>query len=414
MIGATIVFLLGYLGIVFEHKFFDKAATAILTGVICWGLYFILGDGDQAHKMAELSGHLADISQVVFFIIGAMLIVEVIDSHNGFESIEKLTKIRSKTAIFWLLIAAGFFLSSILDNLTTLIVMISLLKKLIPDRSERIFLSASLVAIVNAGGAWTPIGDITTTMLWISERITSLGIMKALFIPSIITAIITGFLIKGKVKLNFVERASDQKMHTPHSTLILILGLLALINVPLLKAVVGLPPFMGILLGVGVLWSVTDVIHFNQEEKKHLRIQQILQKIDFSVALFFLGILLAVDALESFGALKKLAHFVQVTFPSENVFAAVLGILSSIVDNVPLVAATIRMFGLDVYPQDHHIWNMLAFCVGVGGSILVIGSAPGIALMSLEKVSFSWYFKNMTLIVFISYVVGTLAAAFFS
>jgi Na+/H+ antiporter NhaD/arsenite permease-like protein len=168
---------------------------------------------------------------------------------------------------------------------------------------------------------------------------------------------------------------------------------------------------MGILLCVGILWSVTDFIHFNKEERKHLRIQQILPRIDFSVALFFLGILLAVDALEAFGVLKELAQFVRVTFTSESLFAAVLGVLSSIVDNVPLVAATIRMFGLEVYPQDHHVWHMLAFCVGVGGSILVIGSAPGIALMSLEKVSFSWYFKNMTWIAFVSYVIGTIVAA---
>ena len=411
MIAAVFVFLLGYAGIVFEHKFFDKAATAILTGVICWGLYFLLGEGADKEKIAALSEHLSDISQVVFFIIGAMLIVEVIDSHRGFSFIEKLMKIESKTMIFWILFASGFFLSSILDNLTTLIVMVSLYKKLIPERKERLFLSASLVAVVNAGGAWTPIGDITTTMLWIADRISTVSIMTKLFIPSVVSALIVGLFVKNKVNIpNRIESKEEQK-HEPYSTLILILGLFCLINVPILKALIGLPPFMGILFGVGILWAVTDIIHYKDENAKHLRIQQILPKIDFSVALFFLGILLAVDALESFGALKSLAEWVRVVFPSENVFAAVLGIISAIVDNVPLVAATIRMFGLDVYPRDHHIWNMLAFCVGVGGSLLVIGSAPGIALMSLEKINFTWYFKNMTLIVFISYVIGTCIAA---
>lgn len=411
MIAAVFVFLLGYAGIIFEHKFFDKAATAILTGIICWALFFIFGEGSEAIKMAALSEHLGDISQVVFFIMGAMLIVEVIDTHKGFEFIEKLMKIRSRTLIFWLLIASGFFLSSILDNLTTIIVMISLFKKLIPERSDRLFLSASLVAVVNAGGAWTPIGDITTTMLWIADRITTVSIMKTLFIPSVVSALIIGLFVKNKIKIPTIKSIKQEKEEEPYSILILVLGILALVMVPLLKALIGLPPFMGILFGVGILWGVTDIIHFGNSKAKHLRIQQILPKIDFSVIMFFLGILLAVDALESFGALKTLAAWVKTTFPSENLFAAVLGILSAIVDNVPLVAATIRMFGLDLYPQDHHLWNMLSFCVGVGGSILVIGSAPGIALMSLEKVNFTWYFKHMSLVVLISYIIGTLIAA---
>lgn len=413
MIGASVLFILGYLGIIFEHRFFDKAATAILTGVLCWALFFIFGEGDHVHKAHELSHHLADISQVVFFIIGAMLIVEVIDSHKGFQRVEKLLHFQSKTVVFWIILFAGFFLSSVLDNLTTIIVMISILKRLIPERESRIFLSAALVSIVNAGGAWTPIGDITTTMLWIADRISSIAIMKSLIIPSILTTLVIGFCIRKKVNLEFSYPTGEEQPKVPYSTAILILGISALVLVPVLKALIGLPPFMGILLGVGALWAFTDVIHRNDSEKKHLRIQHLLSKIDFSVALFFLGILLAVDALEAFGVLSSLAIWVRASFPSENIFAFMLGLLSAVVDNVPLVAATIRMFGLDVYPQDHPTWSMLAYCVGVGGSILVIGSAPGIALMSLEKVSFSWYVKNISLIALISYIAGALAAAFF-
>lgn len=413
MIGASILFILGYFGIIFEHRFFDKAATAILTGVLCWILYFLYGEGDHVHKAHELSHHLADISQVVFFIIGAMLIVEVIDSHKGFQSVEKILNIRSKTTVFWLILFGGFFLSSVLDNLTTLIVMISILKRIIPERESRIYLSAALVAVVNAGGAWTPIGDITTTMLWIADRISTAAVVQSLFIPCVFTTVVLGLCIKNKVNLSQITLKAGEHEKIPYSFCILVLGLGALIAVPLLKALIGLPPFMGILLGVGVLWAFTDSIHSHDDEKKHLRIQHILSKIDFSVSLFFLGILLAVDALEAFGVLSKLADWVRSSFPSENVFAFALGLLSSVVDNVPLVAATIRMFGLEIYPQDHPTWNMLAYCVGVGGSILVVGSAPGIALMSLEKVSFSWYFKNISLAALISYILGALIAALF-
>lgn len=417
MFLAASTFITGYLGIIFEHKLrIDKAATALITGILCWLFYFVLGSGDFAIKASHLQEHLSDISQVVFFLLGAMLIVDLIEAHKGFEIISKKICFPSKLLTFWLIILSGFFLSSVLDNLTTIIVMISLLKKIIPEKENRLILSAALVPIVNAGGAWTPIGDITTTMLWIGDCISSFEIIKTLFIPCIITMIVTGFLVYRKLPSDFKLKPNDEgeAPKTKGSFLILISGLTALIAVPALKSFFNLPPFMGMLLGVGILWAMTDFLHHNDKESSNLRMMASFKRIDISTVLFFLGILLAVDALESLEILKESAVFLQKMIPSHAIFASLLGVLSAVVDNVPLVAATIRMFPLEDYPINHALWNMIAYSVGVGGSLLVIGSAPGIALMSLERVSFSWYFKNLSLIILISYIAGSFLTWLFS
>ena len=407
-IELAIFFVLGYLAIIFE-KFIhvNKAAIALVMAVISWVIYFAVTHG-QAVSVTLFSEQISDVAQVIFFLLAAMVIVELIDSHGGFKLITDIIYTSSKRRMLWFLIILSFFMSAVLDNLTAMIVMVSLLRKLIPNKHDRWFFGSIIVITVNAGGAWTPIGDVTTTLLWINDKISTWAVMKTLFIPSVVNVAVTGliatFMIKGKhaqeTKLSHLPMAPGAKR-------VLILGVLALVAIPMWKAALGLPPFMGALLGLGLLWLITDVIHFRYgEERWHLRVPSILSKIDTSGILFFLGILLAIDALAAAGMLKDFAEILGNWLPSESYVAVTLGLISSVIDNVPLVAATMGMYDPSTYPMNDHLWQLIAYAAGTGGSILIIGSAAGVAFMGLEKVDFLWYLKKVALLALAGYFAG--------
>jgi NhaD family Na+/H+ antiporter len=361
--------------------------------------------------LGDLGHHLGDVSQIIFFLLGAMTLVELIDCHGGFKVITDVIHTSSKKKMLWIIGFVTFFLSAILDNLTTTIVMVSLLRKLISDKEERLTLGALVVIAANAGGAWTPIGDVTTTMLWINGNISTLEVMKSLFIPSICALLIALLFVGRGMKGQYpkILQKAESQAPEPGARAIFYSGIGALIFVPIFKSLTNLPPFMGILLALGVLWFVTDLMHHDYEGRQHLRVPQILTRIDTSGVIFFLGILLCVGALESVGILRALAVFLDTHVHNLPLIATVIGLVSAVVDNVPLVAATMGMYDLTTYPMDSSLWQLIAYCAGTGGSILIIGSAAGVALMGLEKVDFLWYFRKISWIALISYLGGVAA-----
>ena len=400
-----IVFAIGYFAITMEYRIkINKTASALLMAVLTWTLLF-LGKGEE---LASLGEHLAEVSQIIFFLLGAMTMVELIDSHKGFKVITDLIETNSKKKMLWILGIFTFFLSAILDNLTTTIVMVSLLRKLVPDKKERMILGSMVVIAANAGGAWTPIGDVTTTMLWINGNISSLKVMSTLFVPSFISFVVAlgllGFGMKGSYP-RLVERAHESEVE-PGARIVFYCGLGALIFVPIFKALTGLPPYMGILIGLGFLWLVTDIIHGDIETREHLRVPCVLAKIDISSVLFFLGILLCIGALDSAGLLSELALFLDYYVGNLALIATLIGLISAVIDNVPLVAAGMGMYDLQTHPIDSFLWQMLAYCAGTGGSILIVGSAAGVALMGMEKIDFMWYLRKVSWIALISYLSG--------
>lgn len=410
IIILSVFFLLGYGAIIFE-KFLtiNKSATALLMAVGCWIIYFFYNPLGHETELHLLNEQLADIAQIIFFLMAAMAIVELIDSHHGFKIITDLLYASTKRKMMWLILFISFFMSSVLDNLTTMIVMTSLLKKLIPDKKERWFMGSLVVISVNAGGAWTPIGDVTTTMLWINHRITTWETIKSLFIPSVVCAAVAGllalFFIKGP-SAPLLESVKGKKME-PGAKRVLIGGILALVLIPVWKALLGLPPFLGALIGLGVLWLVTDLIHYRYGDTRwHLRVPSVLGRIDASGILFFLGILLAVSSLAVTGILKDLALGLDRVLPNQNYLAFLIGVISSIVDNVPLVAATFGMYDLNQFPVNSTLWQLIAYAAGTGGSIFIIGSAAGVAFMGLEGIDFIWYFKRIAWIATIGYCAG--------
>lgn len=401
-----LVFVIGYAAIIFEHKIrVNKTATALLMAALTWTFLFIVNP-----NMHALGEKVNDISQIIFFLMGAMTLVEVIDAHKGFKVITDLIQTSSKKKMLWIIGIATFFLSALLDNLTTTIVMISLLRKLVPERKERLLLGSMVVVAANAGGAWTPIGDVTTTMLWINGNITTLAVMKTLIVPSLVTLVVAlimfGWNMKG-VYPHIVARAHVEQIE-PGARLVFFSGLGALVFVPIFKTLTGLPPFMGMLISLGTLWLITDILHSPYEKRQHLRLPHILTRIDTSGVLFFLGILLAISALDVAGHLEHIALFLDQTIGNLSVITTLIGIISAIIDNVPLVAAGMGMYDLQTHPVDSYLWQMLAFCAGTGGSILIIGSAAGVAFMGLEKVDFLWYVKKVSLIALFSYFAGVL------
>src|SRR3989338_3732342 len=401
------IFILGYIAIIFEHTIrVNKTATALLMASLTWMFLFFVSP--NVHALGE---KVNDISQIIFFLMGAMTLVEVIDAHKGFKVVTDLIQTSSKKKMLWIIGFATFFLSAVLDNLTTTIVMISLLRKLVPDPKERWMLGAMVVIAANAGGAWTPIGDVTTTMLWINGNITTLTVMRMLIVPShvslVVALLLLGWNLKG-VYPHIVARAHREEVE-PGARLIFCAGMGALIFVPIFKALTGLPPFMGILISLGVLWLITDVLHSPHETRQHLRFPHILTRIDTSGVLFFLGILLAISALDVGGILQELAEFLNTAIGNLPIIATLIGLISAVIDNVPLVAAGMGMWDMQTYPADSSLWQMLAFCAGTGGSILIIGSAAGVAFMGLEKVDFIWYLKRVSLIALVSYFAGVAA-----
>jgi len=443
-----ICFIVGYCCIALEHPIkINKTASALLTGVICWTLFVLsppsasvtssntfqqykahisVDEGDdkvsqlteqemyQGFVTTQLGEHLNSIAQILFFLMGAMTIVELVDSHQGFRFITDRVSTRNPKTLLWIVGWVSFFLSSVLDNLTTTIVMISLIRKLIPDKEMRLFFAGIIVIAANAGGAWTPIGDVTTTMLWIGGQISSGNIMVTLFLPSVccllIPLVYLSFTLKGSLGELDGQALKQEAKVVGTGRLMLFLGVGALIFVPIFKTVTHLPPFVGMLLGLGVLWVVSELINpeLDEMEKKNYTAAGALSRIDVPSVLFFLGILMAVSALESMQVLHHLASWLDASIGDQRIIITFIGILSAIVDNVPLVAASMGMYSMDIYYRDHMIWEYLAYCAGTGGSILIIGSAAGVAAMGLEKIDFIWYVKRISLLALLGYAAGAI------
>ena len=413
MISALliIVFVLGYVAIAFEHPLkLNKAASALITGVLCWTIYVMQSQSvDTVGE--ELLHHLGEIASILFFLLGAMTIVELIDSHNGFDIITEKIKTTSKSKLLLIIITITFFLSALLDNLTTAIVMTSLCSKLLSEKEDRLWFVGMIVIAANAGGAWSPLGDVTTTMLWIGGQITALNIMKQLILPSlaacIIPSLIVAYRFRGQQIIAMTQSVSTVK-EKRDGKIILFSGIGFLIFVPVFKTVTHLPPFMGMLLALGLMWVITTIIHKSKDSEiaERFTVARALQKIDTPSILFFLGILLAVSALQSFGLLKDLATFLSSTFKNDYLIGTALGLLSAIVDNVPLVAASQGMFDLSTYPTDHPFWEFLALTTGTGGSAVIIGTAAGVAVMGIEQIKFMWYLKNIGWLALIGFAAG--------
>lgn len=407
-----LVFVVGYLAIALEHPIkINKTASALLTGVLCWTLYAL-----YAPNVEEVSHHLdknlSQTSQILFFLLGAMTIVELVDAYQGFRLITDRIQTKNPVKLLWLVCWVTFFLSAILDNLTTSIVMVSLIRKLIPDKDMRMFFAGMIVIAANAGGAWTPIGDVTTTMLWIGGQISTANIMMILFVPSVLCMLVPLLYLTFTLKGTLGEASNVHGGYTTERVkggpTMLALGVGALIFVPVFKTVTHMPPYIGMLLGLGVLWVVSEMInpHADEALRKPYTAAGALQRIDTSSVLFFLGILLAVGALESIGILHNFATWLDNTVGSQSAIITLIGLLSAVIDNVPLVAASMGMYSLETYPMDHFIWEYLAYCAGTGGSILIIGSAAGVAVMGMEKIDFIWYLKRVSLIAMLGYFAG--------
>lgn len=447
----VVVFVIGYLAIALEHPIkIDKAASALLVGAITWTIfalnadvilegsvgfikylkeYALLNDGqetDALHYVThELQHHLSEIAEILFFLLGAMTIVELIDAHEGFALITDRINTANKVKLMWILSVLTFFLSAALDNLTTAIVMSALLKKLIKSKEDLWLYAGMVIIAANAGGAWSPIGDVTTIMLWIGGQVTAANIVIKLLIPSLVALavplIVLSFTLKGEVerKLGMVERHHLEDRTTPgEQKTVLFMGVGALLFVPVFKTITHLPPYMGILLGLGTLWTVTEIMHRskNKADKSKLSVIGVLQKVDTPSVLFFLGILAAVGSLQSAGHLRIMAQFLNDTIGNMYAINMVIGLLSSIVDNVPLVAGAMGMYDLlpatatavpgIAYPVDHSFWEFLAYCAGTGGSCLIIGSAAGVAVMGILNIDFIWYLKKVTWLALIGYLAG--------
>lgn len=413
---SAIIFVLGYVAIAFEHQFkVSKAASALITGVLCWTVY-VLQAPDAEVVGHQLESHTAEIASILFFLLGAMVVVELIDAHNGFEIVTNQIKTTNKRRLLWLTGMIAFFLSAVLDNLTTTIVMVSLLRKLIDNQEDRLRFAGLVVIAANAGGAFSPMGDVTTTMLWIGGQISAVNIIVKLFIPSILCLIVPIALMSRNMKGKISAPAVDVDTSAPNKrvrherNLVFGIGLGSLLFVPVFKTVTHLPPYMAMLLGLGVIWMLTEIIHAGKEdlERNPRSVAGALQRIDTSSILFFMGILLAVSALQSQGFLKTMAEWLDQTVGNQSVIAVALGFLSAIVDNVPLVAAAQGMYSMTQYPTDHYLWELLAYTTGTGGSMLIIGSAAGVAAMGMERIDFFWYLKKIAPYALVGYLAGAL------
>lgn len=407
-ITSIIIFILGYLAIAFEHPLkINKTASALVTGVLVWTVYAI-----STGSTSALGHHLASTSEILFFLLGAMTLVELVDAHQGFYFVSRLIKTEKVIKLLWIVGLITFFMSAVLDNLTTAIVMVTLLRKLMSNKETRKYFVGIVVIAANAGGAWSPIGDVTTTMLWIGGQISASGIIQSLFLPSLLSLVVplavASFVLKkesiGKPAALEALSATDAR----DGKIMLFAGAGSLLGVPVFKTLTHLPPYMGILLALGLVWILSEILHSEKDEeaKKQLSVGYALTKIDTSSILFFLGILLAIGGLESFGYLHALSDQLAHYFGNQNLIITIIGLASAVVDNVPLVAATIGMYSLVDFPMDHEMWEYLAFCAGTGGSILIIGSAAGVAVMGMEKIEFGWYLKKIGFLALLGYFAG--------
>ncbi len=442
MVTAVILtFILGYIAIVFEHPLkLDKTVPALIMGALCWALLavgfnngwlevidthdhiFSMGHGDHhdAHHgfSNALLHHLGKTAEILIFLIGAMTIVEIIDLHRGFEVLKGYVNTKSKKKLLWILGILSFILSAIIDNLTATIVLVTLLRKIIPNKTERLWYAGMVVIAANAGGAWSPIGDVTTTMLWIAEKTSTYGLITKLVIPSIVCFLvpttIAMFLKPFQGEIQVEAKADEESERLLSSRFMLFLGLGAIVFVPVFKTLTHLPPYVGMMLGLGVVWLVSEYIHPEEdftEERKHLYSpHKALSRIEMSSILFFLGILMAVAALETLvvngvGTLRYVAEVLQNTIPNQDMVIILLGFASAIIDNVPLVAASIGMY---THPLDDQLWHFIAYSAGTGGSMLIIGSAAGVAAMGMEKIDFIWYLKKISWLAFVGFIAGAL------
>jgi len=407
-----LVFVIGYVGIVLEHNIsIDKSSSALLTGALCWTVVAFTTH-DPVHMNEELMHHLSDIASILFFLMGAMTIVELIDTYEGFDIITDRITTRSQTKLIWIICILTFFLSAILDNLTTTIVMVTLMRKLIDKAETRLIFVGLIVVAANAGGAWSPMGDVTTTMLWIGGQISAGNIVVKLLVPSLVCLLVPLLAISPSLKGELPKKTfkSDGELHHSKNEkmIIFMVGIGGLMSVPIFKTVTHLPPFMGMLLALGVLWMVSELLLKDKEEhfRKNYSMYKALEKVDMPSVLFFLGILLAVSALQTQGVLTNLAGWLSDNISNQTITVTLIGLLSSIVDNVPLVAASMGMYDLVTFPMDDPFWVLLAYCAGTGGSALIIGSAAGVAAMGMEKINFFWYVKKISWLALIGYFAG--------
>ena len=456
-----IIFVIGYLAIALEHPIkIDKAASALVMGGIIWGA-LALGIDDLVTKeflsefyekfktkfnslkeigvyssdeyakpikflKYELSHHLVDIGEILFFLLAAMTIVELVDSHQGFSIITDKITTKRKVPLMWILCVISFFFSAVLDNLTTSIVMAALISKMIKDKKDLWMFAGMIIISANAGGAWSPMGDVTTIMLWVGGQVTAWNIIYTIFIPSLVCMIVPllyiSFKLKGSIQSPDLTSINSEisSVNTYERNLIFYMGVLGLLFVPIFKITTGLPPYVGMLLSLGVLWVTTEILHRNKnyEQRRLLSVIGVLKKVDTPTIFFFLGILLAVAGLQSAGQLDIVAKYLENTFSGENkiyIINVLIGLMSALVDNVPLVAGAMGMYeigpiqdGILAYPQDHKFWQFLAYCAGTGGSVLIIGSAAGVAVMGILKIDFMWYLKRISFLALIGYVAGAI------
>jgi Na+/H+ antiporter NhaD/arsenite permease-like protein len=410
------IFVLGYIAIATEHWVgINKAAVALLTGVLCW-VVLMLGSSDMLTVHHQLMEHVGEIAGILFFLMGAMTIVEIIDMHNGFNVITEKIASAGSRRLLWLACGLSFFLAAVLGNLTTTIVIVSMLTKLVPKRENLPLFIGAVVISVNAGGSWSPIGDVTTTMLWIGGQVAAIPIVTKLFMPSLVCALIPLLWMTFRIKNapgNTAETkpAEAERGGIIQQNVVLFLGISCLLFVPAFKAITHLPPFVGMLFSLGILWAVTEFFHRKNSEDHQAShsVAKALQRIDMPTILFFLGILLSVAALESAGILSSLGQTLEKHVGNSTVIVFLIGLFSAVVDNVPLVAAAMKMYPLSHYAADHDFWILLSYCAGTGGSILIIGSAAGVAAMGMAKIDFFWYLKKITPLAFLGYCAGVIA-----
>ena len=440
-----LIFVFGYLTITLEHPLkLDKTVPALIMAALIWavlsigfssGWFSVIDTHENVFKFIEgdhhmeegftntLLHHLGKTAEILIFLIGAMTIVEIIDLHRGFEILKGAVKTKSKKRLLWIIGILAFILSAIIDNLTATIVLVTLLRKLIPTREDRLWFASMVVIAANAGGAWSPIGDVTTTMLWIADKVTALGLIKYVVLPSI-ACFIVPFMIASRLKpfqgevQGAHEDVEPEGRRLLSSKTMLFLGLGMIVSVPIFKTVTHLPPYVGMMFALGIVWLVSEYIHpeedFSESERHKYSAHKALSRIEISSILFFLGILMAVAGLESLvygvsaageevGTLRYLAEVLQGAIPYEDVVVILLGIFSAIIDNVPLVAASIGMYES---PTDSVLWHFIAYSAGTGGSMLIIGSAAGVAAMGMEKIDFIWYLKKIAWLAFVGFAVG--------
>ena len=427
------IFFIGYLCITTEHQIkVDKTISALAMAVICWtilkvfnldvlevlnGVLVPVDIANNSNAIDEaLRHHLAETSEILFFLIGAMTIVEIIDMHRGFEIIKRMIRTRSKVKLLWIIGVIAFFLSAIIDNLTTTIILITIVRKLIPDQKERIWYASLIVIAANAGGAWSPIGDVTTTMLWVKNKVSAAKLVEYVFIPATVCLIVPLFVasflpvFKGKIDTSNSEESITYKSSMP----VLVIGFISIIFVPIFKSITHLPPYIGMLFALATMWFISEKLkpirELSSTDKDKFSIHRALERIEFSSILFFLGILLAVASLQTIGTLFNFAQTLNETIPSTNVVILLLGFASAVIDNVPLVAASMGMFQ---EPMDSGLWHYIAYAAGTGGSLLIIGSAAGVVAMGMEKINFFWYVKNILWIALLGFVLGYLSLVSF-